>query len=138
MDDLKQPEKGQKVLQEFPPLEPFGTLFPQIKHVSVEVTESDCRKVDRPLIYACTEASYVEKLACHRNDCLDGGVRLGSILRKMIPDRIVDLVELISCDGHEKPRQDQEQAEPCQTKFTIKVHIVYKDKKTMGGFILGS
>jgi hypothetical protein len=127
MDEREQTNPGGRVYPQFSIGETFEQAFPSIKHVRVEITESNYNYPGGPKTFTKTEADLSATLKCHYRDCLDGGMYIGDMLQQMVANHTEDLKKSACCVGHGKPHgRARTPGDVCKTFFEIDVHIEYK------------
>jgi hypothetical protein len=107
----------------------FEEAFPQITALSVEVDEDGNGVVKST--YMSTKQHYDKEscqkfVDCSNRLCYNGGVDIGSIIRKMVRDHTTDHEVTKFCQGYEGSPKGRKRYRPCTNGFDIKVKITYK------------
>jgi hypothetical protein len=114
---------------------PFEKAFPQIEQISIEIIETERAehidfnafdKIKHRQIY--TKDSLPGKfIDCRNPECHKGGLSIGGILRKMIPEKLTELQETKNCLGYESLPEGRKKHKHCCHRFHYKVEIKYME-----------
>lgn len=102
----------------------FEKAFPQIKDISVVVTESGVGVYGNDLSYY-NKQHLGEYIKCSNSLCYNGGFSIGHIIRDMVHNKEVDKESSKLCQGNEGSPKGRRIYRKCLNIFKYKIHIDY-------------
>lgn len=129
---MKKVKKAQDVFNEtsfmFSKKGTFNEAFPEIKNISVDVSESGegIRREfgeSRHSHYSINNLG--EYINCSNPDCYNGGFHVADTIRQMIYKNETDIEGTESCQGYEGSPNGRRKYGNCYNRFSYKIHIEY-------------
>jgi hypothetical protein len=112
----------------------FEQAYPEIEDIVVEIVETgdfedvkfeDFHKLRNRSIYTNKNLPG-EFIDCSNPVCYNGGFRIGSVIHKMISEKLTEFQDESMCQGYEGSPKGKKRHKSCIHVFYYKVRIKYK------------
>jgi len=103
----------------------FEKAFPQIKDISVEITESGVGVYHGHGTSHYNKHNLGEYINCSNSLCYNGGFSIGTIIREMVYKKEQEREGTAICQGNEGSPKGRRIYRKCLNLFTYKIYIDY-------------
>lgn len=106
----------------------FEKAFPQIKSISVEITESGNGLYQGQHTSNYSGYDLSEYINCSNSICYNGGFSIGEVIREMVRKRETDKEGEAICQGHEGSPKGRRIYRKCLNEFSYNIHIDFVEE----------